>query len=252
MTRIKKKLQAIQKHPAFYAVCFWFVAGFVFLVIADNIIMPVFAGHLSFTSVIPDVVGKPKKEAEAILAKENLRIEWDSVGRASTKIPSGSVLVQVPNSGRRVKEGRIVHLIASTGMREVVLPELRGKSQHQAEVTIDRLGLVLGRTIQGAHASIPRGVVIRTEPGAGKTVRMGTRVSIVISAGAVLGRQRLPDFSGLSLERASHQLDSLGFQIGSVERKDAKGKAGNTILQQHPSSGEYLDPGTKVDFVIVD
>ena len=222
------------------------------LLIADIVLMPILAGHLSFTSEVPDLVGKSKAEAEALLAKQSLLVTWDSVGRYSATVPVGSVLIQVPAPGRRVKHGRTVHLTPSKGLREVTVPDLRGKSQRQAEISLARLGLVEGRLLKGAHVSIPRDVVIRTEPAAGKVLRVGDRVDVVISAGAVQGRQKLPELSGLPLERASAILDSLGFQIGTVSRKPLPKKTSNSVLEQRPASGEYLDAGTSVDLVIVD
>lgn len=252
MMKIKSYLDRWMKHPSFYAVCFWAVVGFVVLVISDFIIMPILAGHLSFTSEVPNVVGKSAKEAETLILDEDLKVVWDSVGRFSSKIPAGAVLVQVPSAGRRVKEGRTVYLIKSSGQRQLVIPDLRGKSQAQATITLHRLGLVQGKLIQGAHVSIPRGVVIRTQPAAGKVVRMGDRVDVVISTGTVEGRQRLPELVGMSLERSAHILDSLGFLLGKVDRKPVADKTPNSVIEQRPASGEFLDPGTTVELSIVD
>jgi len=252
MMKIKNKFQTWTKHPSFYAVCFWLITCFVGLVIADFIVMPIVAGHLAFTSEVPNLTGKTPKEAETILAGEDLVVSWDTVGRYSAKVPSGTVLIQVPAAGRRVKEGRTVHLILCKGMREQELPDLRGKSLHQAEITLRRLDVVEGRIIQAAHASIPRGVVIRTIPAAGAKVRMGDSVQVVVSGGTVLGKQKLPDLAGLTLERASQVLDSLGFRMGTVERKAVPKKTSDLVIEEKPASGEFLDPGTVVNLVIVD
>lgn len=252
MMKIKDKLVHWSKHPSFYATCFWAAVCFVVLVISDFIIMPILAGHLAFTSEVPSVVGKTAKEAEALILEEDLKVTWDSVGRYSAQVPAGAVLVQVPAPGRRVKEGRSVHLIPSKGMREVSIPDMRGKSQLQVEISLRRLGLVNGGVIQGAHASIPRGVVIRTQPGVGKLVRMGDTVSIVVSSGSVQGRQKLPDLVGMDLEQGAHLLDSLGFSVGKAERTAESGKASGTIVGQAPASGEYLDAGSSIELKIAD
>lgn len=252
MMKIKEKFLLWTKHPSFYATCFWLVVAFIVLVISDFIIMPILAGHLSFTSEVPKVVGKSVKDAEAMIVDEDLKVSIDTVGRYSVQVPAGAVLVQVPAAGRRVKEGRTVHLILSKGMREVPVPDLRGKSQMQAEISLRRLGLVNGGFIQAAHASIPRGVVIRTEPSSGKIVRMGDVVKIVVSAGSVMGRQRVPDLIGKSLEQGAHILDSLGLNVGKANRKDNSDKASGTILDQTPAPGELLDPGASVELQIAD
>lgn len=252
MMKIKEKLFRWSKHPSFYATCFWVTVCFVVLVLADFVAMPILAGHLSFTSEVPNVIGKSAKEAESLILEEDLKVSWDSVGRYSAQVPAGAVLVQIPAPGRRVKEGRTVHMIPSKGMREVKIPDLRGKSQMQAEISLRRLGLVKGSLIQGSHASIPRGVVIRTQPAAGKVVRMGDTVSVVVSAGSVQGRQRLPDLVGMSLEQGARILDSLGFVLTRAERRAGSDKPTNIILEQQPASGEFLDAESSIELFIAD
>ncbi|NLB62576.1 MAG: PASTA domain-containing protein [Fibrobacter sp.] len=245
---IKRFLQK----PVVYALIFWVVFGFLGFIAVDKILMPIIAGHLKTTVVIPDLVGKTGPEAELALDNVDLLYKWDTVGRYSTEIDAGSVLIQLPEAGRTVKKGRTIHLIVSKGLREVEIPELRGRSQRQAEISLNRLGLVQGQIVPGAHASIPRGVVIRTEPAAGSVVRVGQEVDIVISSGMTAGKIQLPNMQGLSLEKAKEQLSSLGFKLGNIMRKSSEAELPNTILTQHPRYGEYLERATAIDFVVAE
>ncbi|HSQ40988.1 MAG TPA: PASTA domain-containing protein [Fibrobacteraceae bacterium] len=252
MTKIKSILHAWTQHPSFYAVCFWVVVGTALLLLVDFIVMPIVAGHLSFTSQVPEVVGKTATQAEQALLDRDLKVSWDSVGRYSSKVPAGAVLIQIPTAGRTVKTGRTVHLIASKGQREVTIPELRGKSQRQAEITLGRLGLVVGAMIPGTHPSIPRGVVIRTEPEAGKVVRMGDKVDVVICGGAARVRLHMPNFKGLSLEQATNLADSLGLKLKRVKRKKKTSKLPNTVIAQKPGPGKSLKPGSSISLLVAD
>jgi len=256
ITRIKDKAlvkwQIFQKHPSFYAVCFWLVVLFALFIVADLIVMPVVAGHYAFTSTVPNVVGKLPKEAAVIIGKEDLKVVVDSESHFSPQIPAGEILYQIPAAGRTVKEGRTVHLTLSSGPRSVALPELRGKSLAQAQMSLRILDLIQGKIIQVANPSFPRGVVVRTQPAAGTPIRQGLRVDILVSGGSTSGKQHLPDFTDLDLERASFLIDSLNFKIGKVTRKSAAGKQSGTILEQRPRSGEFLEPGTEIQLTIVD
>ena len=163
------------------------------------------------------------------------------------------VLVQMPAAGRVAKLGRTVKLTRSLGIREVEIPDLRGKSQKQAEISLTRAGLVQGEIVKGAHASIPRGVVIRTDPMAGNKVRLGDTVKVVISAGVTTGKVMLPSFEGEMMDNVYPKLEQLGFRVGKIKRvKGETGEMSGTVLETAPKEGDYLKPDTKIDFVIVD
>lgn len=238
--------------PVVYAIVFWALVLFLGAVVLDKVVMPIVAGKWSSTEQVPDVLGKSSSEAEKILAAQGLGFQWAPEGRFSTKIPAGHVLLQRPAPGRLVKDGRTVQLTVSKGDHAVEVPDLRGKSQRQAEISLNRLGLAQGNIVPGAHESIPKGVVIRTEPPAGRQVHSGDKVDIVVSTGNAGGKVLLPDLSEKSLDQAFHVLDSLGLSSGTVKRNSSSGKLPNTVLEQSPRSGEYLAPGSKVDLTVAD
>lgn len=240
------------KKPFVQAFSIFLVIVFILVIVADSLVMPIIAGSFTSETVVPDVLGLEKTRAEQILTDADFNFEWLAEGRYSSDVPAGHVLVQVPVPGRKAKEGRTILLTKSKGIREVEIPDLRGKSQRQAEISLTRAGLIQGRIIKGAHLSIPRGVVIRTNPSAGKLVRMGDTVNVVISAGETTGKKPLPQFEGLLLEEVFQKLEALGFVVGDVVRQKGADGISGTVLEQSPKSGDYLPAGTKVDFVIVD
>ena len=159
----------------------------------------------------------------------------------------------MPAAGRTAKLGRTVKLTKSLGLREVKIPDLRGKSQKQAEISLSRAGLVRGEIVKGAHQSIPRGVVIRTIPLAGKMARIGDTVKVVISAGVTTGKVLLPDFSGQVIDNVYPRLEKLGFKVGDIKRvKGENGEPPGTVLETAPRYGDYLPQDTEIDFVIAD
>ena len=130
---------------------------------------------------------------------------------------------------------------------------MRGKSQKQADISLSRAGLVQGDIFKGAHQSIPRGVVIRTSPMAGDTVRVGDTVKVVISAGVTTGRILLPNFEGILMDEVYPEMDKLGFKVGSIKRrKSEEGARPGSVIETSPKYGDYLKPGTRVDFIIAD
>lgn len=242
-----------QKSPLIKAAFLWIVLLFAIAIVTDKLIMPIFAGEFAATGEVPNVEGMSENVADSILAKAGFKYEWINEGRYSAQVPEGMVLVQMPVAGRIAKLGRTVKLTKSMGLREVEIPDLRGKSQKQAAISLMRAGLVQGKIVKGAHQSIPRGVVIRTMPMAGKKARIGDTVKVVISAGETTGKVLLPDFSGVMLDDVYAKLEKLGFKVGSIKRKkDAENRPSGTIIETMPKYGDYLPSDTKIDFVIVD
>lgn len=253
MNKLKNILNKVRTASVSKALLIWAVSVIVLIFAVDNIVMPAFSGAFASTGAVPNLEGMDQAAAESALTEAGFKFEWLEEGRYSSTIPAGKVLVQMPVAGRTAKLGRTVRLTKSMGLREVEIPDLRGKSQKQASISLSRAGLVQGETIKGAHASIPRGVVIRTVPEAGEKVRVGDTVKVVISAGATTGKVLLPDFAGQQLDDIYAQLESLGFKLGKVSRKkDSEGLRPGTILETSPKSGDYLTPGYKINFVVVD
>lgn len=257
MDKLKSILNKVatwfKSSPVVKALVTWIVLLIILAVVVDKIVMPIFSGHFSATGEVPNLEGMAQEEAEKALSDAGFKYEWLEEGRYSAQVPAGMVLVQVPAAGRTAKLGRTVKLTKSMGLREVEIPDLRGKSQKQASISLTRAGLVQGAIVKGAHQSIPRGVVIRTIPMAGQKVRVGDTVKVVISAGVTQGNTLLPDFSGELIDNVYAKIEKLGFKVGKIKRqKDEENRQPGTIIETMPKYGDYLPPDTKINFVIAD
>ena len=250
---IYKLINWLKTSPVVKALVVWVILIVVLAFAVDKIVLPVFSGHYAKTGTVPNLDGLDSAAVEKTLDSAGFKCEWLEEGRYSAQVPAGMVLVQMPAAGRTAKLGRTVKLTKSLGIREVEIPDLRGKSQKQAEISLTRAGLVQGEIVKGAHASIPRGVVIRTDPMAGNKVRLGDTVKVVISAGATTGKVMLPSFEGEMMDNVYPKLEQLGFRVGKIKRvKGENGEMSGTVLETAPKEGDYLKPDTKIDFVIVD
>jgi len=242
--------------PIVKAFAIWLVLLAFLALAVDKVLMPAFAGKFASTGEVPNLEGMSQDAAEAALTEAGFKFEWLEEGRYSATIDSGKVLVQMPVAGRVAKLGRTVKLTRSMGLRQVEIPDLRGKSQKQASISLARAGLVQGAIVKGAHQSIPRGVVIRTIPIAGEKVRVGDTVKVVISAGVTTGKTLLPNFAGTPIDEVYPQLEKLGFVVGKIKRKKAPEGMENpvpgAVIETSPKYGDYLPPDSKINFVIVE
>lgn len=246
----------LKKAPVVKAVAIWIVL-LVFLALAvDKVLMPAFAGKFASTGEVPNLEGMSQEVAEATLTEAGFKFEWLEEGRYNSVVPAGMVLVQMPAAGRTAKLGRTVKLTKSLGLRQVEIPDLRGKSQKQATISLTRAGLVQGEIVKGAHQSIPRGVVIRTIPIAGEKVRVGDTVKVVISAGVTTGKTLLPNFAGTPIDEVYPKLEKLGFVVGKIKRakapEDMENPVPGAVIETSPKYGDYLPPDSKINFVIVE
>lgn len=235
-----------------HGIFFWIFASLTIAVIGNWVFMPVISGRFIDTMPVPNVVDMEATEAETVLSKAGLKAKWAKDGRYSGEIAANHVLIQMPAAGRTVKENRTVFLTLSKGRQEVAVPDLRGVSPRQAEISLQRLELLPGEKIEGAHTAIPRGVVIRTEPDAGQKVRVGSRIDIIISSGKSSGRILLPNLREMSLSRATAVIDSLGFKVGQIVSIQLEDKLPNTVLEMAPKPGEYLDSGTEINLTVAE
>jgi serine/threonine-protein kinase len=242
----------LNHRPKLFAFAFWVFAAIVASVVANWVIMPIISGRFINRMPVPNVINLPAEEAEALLRKSGLNVKWAKEGRYSGEVEANRILIQMPAAGRTVKENRTIFLTLSKGRQEVSLPDLRGASQRQAEISLQRLELLLGSRIESAHTEIPRGVVIRTEPEAGKKVRVGSRVNIVISSGYGQGNILLPNLRDMSLGRAKALIDSLGFNVGEINSIHLEDKLPNTVIEQTPKQGEYLESGTVINLTVTE
>ena len=253
MNKVKSLWNKLRHTAIFKAFFIWIVVVIVLVFMVDKLLMPAFAGAFAKTGEVPNLEGLSQQAAESALTSAGFKFEWVEEGRYSSQVPAGMVLVQMPKAGRTAKIGRTVKLTKSLGLRKVIIPDLRGKSQKQADISLSRAGLVQGDVIKGAHQSIPRGVVIRTIPMAGDTVRVGDTVKVVISAGVTTGRILLPNFEGILMDEVYPEMDKLGFKVGSIKRrKSEEGARPGSVIDTSPKYGDYLKPGTRVDFIIAD
>jgi len=235
-----------------HAIFFWIFAALAIVVIGNWVIMPIISGRFVETMAVPNVVDLEAAAAEATLAKAGLKAKWAKEGRYSSDIAANHVLIQMPAAGRTVKENRTVFLTLSKGRQEVVVPDLRGVSPRQAEIYLQRLELLPGAKIEGAHSAIPRGVVIRSEPDAGQKVRVGSKIDIIISSGNSSGKILLPNLRDMSLSRATAIIDSLGFKVGQIVPMQLEDKLPNTVLEMSPKPGEYLDSGMEINLTVAE
>jgi serine/threonine-protein kinase len=191
---------------------------------------------------VPSVLGLPLDDATRRLKAVGLR---GVVGarRFSGDAPRSTVLAQQPSPGDQVPQGTEISLDVSEGQQSATVPNLVGRSRDEAAGDLRSAGLALG-DVSEQVADTARGVVLSSAPTAGQVVPLGTRVSIVMSAGPA--ELAMPDVVGTDQASARGMLEQLGLVIAPLEYDSLSTLAGGTVVSQTPSAGAAIASGSTV------
>jgi serine/threonine-protein kinase len=118
-------------------------------------------------------------------------------------------------------------------------------AQAQAKLTSAHLG---ADQVESFDESVPKGIVMSTDPGAGQEVRRGTDVKVTVSKGPE--RYAVPNVVNKSAAEARDQITTAKLVVGtSKEAFDEKVAAG-LVVSVDPKVGTSLKRGSKVNLVI--
>jgi serine/threonine-protein kinase len=127
---------------------------------------------------VPSVVGKSRADAESALRDAGLR-STVTAQESADKDP-GTVLSQSPGPNTVIDKGSVVRLVVAKAPSKVDVPDLVGLSEDDADSALVDAGLKLHTVHQDVDTEDQDGVVIDQSPGAGRSVRKGSRVTITV------------------------------------------------------------------------
>ena len=188
--------------------------------------------------VVPDVVGKPVREAAKLLSEARLSAKPEK-GNDNSQ-PQGVVLSQNPPKGTSLTETRVVSIVVNYP-RPLIAPDLVGKLGTEAKITLKELGLVVARVaIVPAAEGEPRGVVLAQNPIAGTQMIKGGSITILVSGPRPeKGKTFIPDLTGLSFEEARAIIKLSGLTLVEIKTRNST-IAKNTVLGQSPAPNKSV------------
>lgn len=130
---------------------------------------------------VPDLTGKSLEEAKQLLKDKGL---VPSVGepKYSDSIEKGLVVGSNPAAGAKVNKGDTVEYYQSLGTEGSEVPNVVGKREGEAVATLNNVDFNV-TTDYASSDTVAEGLVISQNPGAGKTLKPGETVNIVVSTG---------------------------------------------------------------------
>ena len=164
---------------------------------------------------VPDLRTKTPAEAKRLAEQEGLAAQIES-SYYSAIVPEGRVLSQTPVPGTLVRRGWQVGLALSLGPQRVTIPQVVGKSDRAAAISIAERGLQLSSTDNIQMSGAEAGQVIAQDPPANATSISAPKVSLLVAQSPSPQAFVMPSFIGQSLGAVTNTLQSAGFVVGKV------------------------------------
>ncbi|MFZ1520154.1 MAG: PASTA domain-containing protein [Ignavibacteriaceae bacterium] len=239
-------MKKLLENPIVKKALIWLGILITIILIFDFILLPLYVSGSEVN--VPNVVGMTEEEAFQTLedADFNPQIADTSFG---VSLPPGRIFLQKPESGKIVKEGRTIFLFVSGGDQVLSVPVLKGKSIRDARLSLERIGLKLGK-IDEVPSTHPKDMVFDQQFAEGTQLRKGQSVGITVSIGKGGGDIIVPDLIGKSLTEAKNILSDSTLTIGKVNYQISSTLLPNTVLDQYPAPGNKLNSGNAVDLFI--
>ena len=181
------------------------------------------------------------------------RIETEYV--YSAEYSEDTIIEQDPAPGekRKVLAGQQycnLKFTVSRGVQTVILPDFTILEYRLVQNELRGLNLK-PITTHEFNDTIQLGYVIKTEPAAGASLVAGDSVTLFVSKGPDIKYVSVPDFTGLTEEKAMSVLTSNDLMLGQVtyEPSDTVEK-GRIISQSRTAYSEVPSISTKIDFVV--
>ena len=202
--------------------------------------------------VVKDIENEVKetKKEEKI---EQVSLE-DTVVLEKPKNKSKAVLIVLLSICSLAVIGLLTTLIffSRNKTKDIIVPNVTSKSTEEAIKELESAGLIVDDEVLEINSStVDEGLVVKTNPLAGRTVKTGTSIKIYISLGAK--GITIEDYKGKNVLEVKGALEAHGINViiekEEVESKDAKE---DLIIKQSPEAGTELVEGNTVTLYIPD
>ena len=192
---------------------------------------------------VPDVVGLQVAEAVPRIEGEGFRTD---IREEASDRPVGEVFQQTPEGNTRAEEGSTVVLRVSSGLGEVEVPDVVGRTRAAAESLL-RTEQFVPDVREQPDSGVPAGEVISQNPPGGSMAEKGSVVELVVSSGPP--QVTIPDLFNQSSSAASNTLAQLGLQVTTRQESSTSVTAGN-VIGTEPPSGSQVAEGSNVTLIV--
>ncbi len=165
----------------------------------------------------------------------------------TSTLEEGTVLEQKPEASEKIKKGSKITLTIAQKDGVVIDASVIGMLENDAKNYFISRG-VMATIIPEYSETVEPGLVIRTDPQVGSSVKVGGQVTVYIATDKQ-ETVKVPQLEGCSKEVAEQLLKASDLEIGIVTEVDSALEKGMVVTQSIVKDTE-VPIGTKVDFTI--
>jgi beta-lactam-binding protein with PASTA domain len=204
-------------------------------------------------------------EADARSETAGLGLNLDVDNRYySADVAAGHILSQSPAAGTVVRREWLVRVAQSLGPQKVEVPEVVGRGERVAALTLRRVGLEVGASARLPYGKAPEGTVLAQDPPPRAQGIARPTVNLLVAAAGDDAPDGfvMPELIGLPVERAQAELAWVGIKaeanlvnvpvapVGSGDAPLRPPMNPGAVTAQWPPAGFRVDQGTLVRLTV--
>jgi serine/threonine-protein kinase len=193
--------------------------------------------------MVPIVVNEQQSLAIAKVTNAGLT---PSVITEPNTDPPGTVVSQDPLGRAQADQGSTVRIVVSSGPGNASVPPVVEMSKPAAEKLIKKDGLTVGSTPTAYSATVAVGDIVRTDPGAGTSVPVGSDVTLFVSSGPA--PVKVPSVVGDTESAAKSALAPLNVTITTSQQPSSQ--TPGTVTSQSMTGS--VPAGSTINLVIAE
>ncbi len=246
---------------------FFQVASLVMVLVAVALLAAITTMHFAIHGAevqVPALKGMTEAEARSETAGLGLNLDVDN-RYYSADVAPGHILTQSPAPGTVVRREWLVRVAESLGPQKVEVPDMVGREERAAALTLRRVGLEVGATARLPYGNAAAGTVLAQDPPAHAQGIERPSINLLVAApgddapdGFVM-----PELVGLPVVSAQAELAKVGIQTAPPNFVDvpvgplASGNAPprlpvtpGAVTAQLPMAGSRVEQSTLVRLAV--
>ena len=199
---------------------------------------------------VPDIRGMTVEEAEKLEGIKGI-FTIEVVGtKENSKYSDGEIISQDPSEGTLRKNNLTIQVYVCAKVEKSYMPTVLNMPESEAKSILNNMSLGLNIQVQDKPSdTVAKGLVAATSPAAGAEIRQGNTVIIYISSGREIKPVTVPNFVGMTEEKANLEAQKLGLVVGASSSEYSDKPAG-TVIRQSISATTEAKTGDNIYFTI--
>lgn len=199
---------------------------------------------------VPDIRGMTVEDAKKLEGIKDI-FTIEVVGtKENSKYNDGEIISQDPSEGTLRKNNLTIQVYVCAKVEKSYMPTVLNMSESDAKSILNNMSLGLNIQVQDKPSdTVAKGLVVATSPAAGAEIRQGNTVIIYISSGREIKPVTVPNFVGMTEEKANLEAQKLGLVVGASSSEYSDKPAG-TVIRQSISATTEAKTGDNIYFTI--